>query len=59
MIPRMKKIMYVIRRPMKSDIDAQKMRPAMLKMLKSPTNPAAAAADPAIIETVALVPCGK
>ncbi len=44
MIPRTKKMTYVVLRPMKSDIEAQKMRPPMLKMLIKPTNPAAATA---------------
>src|SRR6476646_827692 len=40
-IPRAKKIMYVIFRPMRSESDAQKMRPPMLKRLSRLVKPAA------------------
>src|ERR1700749_1381758 len=41
-IPRGQKILYVIFRPMRSESDAQKMRPPMLKRLSRLVKPAAA-----------------
>src|SRR6266508_6583103 len=41
-MPRPKNTAYVFLRPMRSDSDAQKIRPPMLKRLRSPRNPAAA-----------------
>src|SRR5437762_907492 len=41
-MPSAKKIVYVVFRPMRSDNDAQKIRPPMLKRLSRLVNPAAA-----------------
>src|SRR5215510_4887664 len=41
-MPSAKKIMYVVLRPMRSESDAQKMRPPMLKRLSRLVKPAAA-----------------
>ena len=41
-IPSAKKIVYVVLRPMRSDSDAQKILPPMLKRLSRLVNPAAA-----------------
>ena len=43
-IPRTKNAANVVLRPMTSEIEAQKKRPAMLKIDNTPTKPAAAAA---------------